>query len=182
MAGHIGAVSVQGTRTSHNRWSSDVGISDARRSSWKMKQQFTRRCAHGWMAAFFNPISQSSACIFSAAVTTTIHCYLYCNAHFAHWAGRHRLALAKIDERATTRFVAEHLPHCDCSYPVKRGKSDTHAALSHLLQTLSACGVVRERRVDWDPLHADSGSSGTENSLKESGKLLDCFGRVAQGA
>jgi hypothetical protein len=36
----------QGTRTSHNRWSPDVGISDARRPSWKMEQQFTRRCAH----------------------------------------------------------------------------------------------------------------------------------------
>jgi hypothetical protein len=27
-----------------------------------------------------------------------------------------------------------------------------------------------------------SGSNGTENSLKESGKLLDCFGRTAEGA
>ena len=70
MGGPIGAVSVQGKRTSHNRWSPDVGISDARRSSWKMEQQFTRRCAHGWSAAFFNPISQSSARVFSAAVTT----------------------------------------------------------------------------------------------------------------
>jgi site-specific recombinase XerD len=86
---------------------------------------------------------------------STIHCYLYCVAHFANWVRQHRLALAKIDERATARFVAEHLPHCDCPYPVKRGKSDTRAALSHLLQTLSACGVVTERRVDWDPLHAE---------------------------
>ena len=70
MAGLIGEVSVQGTQTSHNQWSPDVGISDARRSSWKMEQQFTRRCAHGWSAAFFNPTSQSSVRIFSAAVTT----------------------------------------------------------------------------------------------------------------
>jgi hypothetical protein len=70
MAGLIGAVSVQGTQTSHNQWSPDLGISDARRSSWKMEQQFIRRCAHGWSAAFFNPTSQSSVRIFSAAVTT----------------------------------------------------------------------------------------------------------------
>ncbi len=88
----------------------------------------------------------------------SIHGYLYCIAHFAHWARRHRLALAKIDERATSRFIAEHLPHCDCPYPVKRGKSDTRAALSHLLQTLSACGVATERRLDWDPLHAELAS------------------------
>ena len=86
---------------------------------------------------------------------STIHCYLYSIAHFAHWARRHRLSLVKIDERATTRFVVEHLPHCDCPYPVKRGKSDAHAALSHLLQTLSACGVATEERADWDPLHAE---------------------------
>lgn len=89
---------------------------------------------------------------------STIHCYLYCVAHFAHWATLHRLTLVKIDERATTRFVAEHLPHCDCPYPVKRGQSDTRAALSHLLQTLSACGVVTEKRADWDPLHAELAS------------------------
>jgi integrase len=63
-----------------------------------------------------------------------------------------------MDERATTRFVAEHLPHCNCPYPVKRGKSDTRAALSHLLQTLSVCGVVTEKRADWDPLHAELAS------------------------
>jgi site-specific recombinase XerD len=87
--------------------------------------------------------------------TSTIHCYLYCVAHFAHWARRHRVALIKIDERATTRFIAEHLPHCDCPYPVKRGKSDTRAALSHLLKTLYACGVATENRIDEDPLHAE---------------------------
>lgn len=89
---------------------------------------------------------------------STIHCYLYCVAHFAHWATRHRLALVKMDDRATTRFVAEHLPHCDRPYPVKRGKSDTRTALSHSLQALSACGVTTENRADWDPLHAELAS------------------------
>lgn len=89
---------------------------------------------------------------------STIHRYLYCVAHFAYWSRRHRLALDKMDERATTCFVAEHLPYCDCPYPVKRGKSDARAALSHLLQTLSACGVVTARHVDWDPLHAELAS------------------------
>lgn len=89
---------------------------------------------------------------------STIHCYLYCVAHFAHWARQHRLALVKMDHRATARFVAEHLPHCDCPYPVKRGKSDAHAALSHLLSTLSACGVTAENRADADPLDAELAS------------------------
>ncbi len=89
---------------------------------------------------------------------STIHCYLYCIAHCAYWAGRHRLVLFNMDERTTTRFVAEHLPHCDCPYPVKRGKSDTRTALSHLLQTLSACGVTTENRADWDLLHAELSS------------------------
>jgi hypothetical protein len=89
---------------------------------------------------------------------STIHDYLYCIAHFAHWASRHRLARVKMDERTTSRFVAERLPHCDCPYPVKRGKSDTRAALSHLLQTLSTCGVTTENRADWDPLHAELSS------------------------
>ncbi len=51
---------------------------------------------------------------------STIHCYLYCVAHFAHWARQHRLALVKMDQRATSRFVTEHLLHCDCPYPVAR--------------------------------------------------------------
>lgn len=89
---------------------------------------------------------------------STIHCYLYCVAHFAHWAHRHRLALDQIDERATTRFVAEHLPDCDCPYPVKRGRADARAALSHLLRTLSACGVIRQSRPDSDPLQAELAS------------------------
>ncbi len=67
---------------------------------------------------------------------STIHCYLYCVAHFAYWARQHRLALVRMNHRATARFVTEHLPHCDCPYPVKRGKSYTRAALSHLLSTL----------------------------------------------
>ena len=89
---------------------------------------------------------------------STIHCYLYCVAHFAHWARQHRLALVKMDRRATSRFVAEHLLHCDCPYPVKRGTADVRAALSHLLQTLSACGVITENRVDRDHLQAELAS------------------------
>ncbi len=87
-----------------------------------------------------------------------IHCYLNCVAHFAQWAHRHRLALDKMDEKATARFLAEHLPHCDCPYLVKRGKGDARAALSHLLRTLSACGVTRRNRADSDPLEAELAS------------------------
>lgn len=85
---------------------------------------------------------------------STIHCYLYGVAHFAHWAHRIRLAVDKMDERATARFLADHLPHCECPYPVKRGKGDVRAALSHLLRTLSACGVTRQSP-DSDSLQAE---------------------------
>jgi integrase/recombinase XerD len=54
----------------------------------------------------------------SCYCASTIHDYLYCIAHFAHWANRHRLALVKMDERTTSRFAAEHLPHCD--WPISR--------------------------------------------------------------
>ena len=119
MAGSIGAVSVQGTRTSHNRWSPDVSISDARRSSWKMEQQFTRRCAHGWSAAFFNPISQSSARVFSAAVTTHRPSTATCTAlhtlrigladtgwRWSRWTSEQLLALSL----STYRIAIAHIP------------------------------------------------------------------------
>jgi integrase len=61
-------------------------------------------------------------------------------------------------ERVTTLFVADHLPHCDCRYPVKRSKSDIRAALSHLLQTLSACGVEIEDRAEWDTFQTELAS------------------------
>jgi len=149
----------RGIPTLHNRWSPCLGISDARRPSWKTEQQFTRRCAHGWSVAFFNPTFLSSVRAFSAVVTRIDHTRLPLLHRTLCALGQPAQVRAGQDGRADNfSLVAEHLPHCDCPYPVKRGKSDTRAALSHLLQTLSTCGVTTENRADWDPLHAELSS------------------------
>jgi integrase/recombinase XerD len=72
--------------------------------------------------------------------------YLGCIAHFAHWMRRERLGLKRVDEDAVARYLAEHLPWCDCSEPVRRLVHENRAALVHLLATLRACGAVGEPR------------------------------------
>ena len=72
--------------------------------------------------------------------------YLGCIAHFAHWMRRERLGLKRVDEDAVARYLAEHLPRCDCSEPVRRLVHENRAALVHLLATLRACGAVGEPR------------------------------------
>ena len=47
-----------------------------------------------------------------------------------------------IDEKAIRRFVSEHLPQCDCPYPVQRSRHMIRAALSHLIDLLRARGAV----------------------------------------
>ena len=88
-----------------------------------------------------------------AAVTK--HNYLYCIAHFANWITKRRLKLALVDERAIARFVAEHLPHCDCPDPVRRSRHETRTALTHLLQSLRASGAIPENNTGRDPIHAE---------------------------
>ncbi|HEY2468244.1 MAG TPA: hypothetical protein VGI45_10475 [Terracidiphilus sp.] len=48
---------------------------------------------------------------------------------------------------------------------VKRGKSDARAALAHLLQTLSTCGVTTEKRADRDPLQAELSGEKTMSQV-----------------
>jgi site-specific recombinase XerD len=76
----------------------------------------------------------------------TRRAYLGCIAHFAHWMRRERLGLKRVDEDAAARYLAEHLPRCDCSEPVRRLVHENRAALVHLLATLRACGAVGEPR------------------------------------
>lgn len=77
--------------------------------------------------------------------------YLACVAHFAAWAAQHRLSLDNVDERSTARFVAEHLPHCDCPPPVRTSSAEIKAALAHLLQVLRACSAIAKERTDRGP-------------------------------
>jgi hypothetical protein len=63
---------------------------------------------------------------------------------------RERLALKRLDEDAVARYLAEHLPWCDCSEPVRRLVHENRTALVHLLATLRACGAVGEpRKPQW---------------------------------
>lgn len=76
--------------------------------------------------------------------------YLGCIAHFAHWLRQERLGLKRLDEDAVARYLAEHLPRCDCSEPVRRLVHENRAALVHLLATLRDCGAVGEpRKPQW---------------------------------
>lgn len=74
---------------------------------------------------------------------TTRRIYLCCVAHFAHWlttTGHH--GLGAVSEAAVERFLAEHLPRCDCPYPVRRNPHDIRAALAQLLAVLRAAGAI----------------------------------------
>jgi integrase/recombinase XerD len=73
---------------------------------------------------------------------TTRRIYLCCVAHFAHWLTTEHHALSAVSEAAVRRFVAEHLPRCDCSYPVRRNPHDLRAALTQLLAVLRAEGAI----------------------------------------
>ena len=71
---------------------------------------------------------------------STARMYLSCVAHFARWSRRRRLDLGHL-EQDVQRFVQEHLPHCDCPYPVQRTRHQILAALQHLQTVLANAGV-----------------------------------------
>lgn len=73
---------------------------------------------------------------------TTINTYVGCIAHFARWTEQCRLELSQIGEDAVARFLAEHLPHCDCPSPVCRTLHDLRPACRHLLRVLRDHEVI----------------------------------------
>jgi integrase/recombinase XerD len=77
---------------------------------------------------------------------STQRVYLGCVAHFAHWTRRERLGLKRLDDDAVARYLAEHLPRCDCPEPVRRLVHENRAALVHLLATLRASSAIAARR------------------------------------
>jgi hypothetical protein len=68
---------------------------------------------------------------------------------------RERLALKRLDEDAVARYLAEHLPRCDCAEPVRRLVHENRAALVQLLASLRACGAVAETRKLHGPIEAE---------------------------
>lgn len=67
--------------------------------------------------------------------------YLCCVAHFAHWLTGERCGLSAIGEALVARFLSEHVPACNCPYPVRRLRHELRAALAQLLEVLRADGV-----------------------------------------
>jgi site-specific recombinase XerD len=70
----------------------------------------------------------------------TVRMYLCCVAHFARWSRRRRLDLGHLG-RDTDRFLDEHLPQCDCPYPVQRCRHQIRAALRQLQAVLADAGI-----------------------------------------
>jgi integrase len=81
---------------------------------------------------------------------STQRVYLCCVSHFACWLKATRIGLDGVNEEAGERFVAGHLPQCNCRPPVRRVPYEIKAALSHLYE------VLRDSRV----VAAPSGSAG----------------------
>jgi integrase/recombinase XerD len=97
--------------------------------------------------------------------------YLGCIAHFAHWMRQERLGLKRLDEDAVARYLAEHLPRCDCSEPVRRLVHENRAALVHLMATLRACGAAEEPRKPQWQIEAELGRF--EQYLRQARGLAD---------
>jgi site-specific recombinase XerD len=75
---------------------------------------------------------------------STKRVYLCCVAHFAHWLTRERYPLNEVNATAVARFLSEHLPRCDCPYPVRCLAHELRAALTRLLEVLRSEGVVSD--------------------------------------
>ncbi len=94
----------------------------------------------------------------------TARAYLYCVAHFAHWARRQPLALSALDHHVEW-FVDRHLPRCRCPKPVQRSRHQIRAALQHLKTVVAETGIQAE----------DHGTDPLEDQLR-------CFDQYLQQA
>src|SRR3546814_428009 len=68
----------------------------------------------------------------------TVRVYFACVAHFGKWATEEGLDIALIDEAAQRRFLDNHVPSCDCPYPVRKLRHELRVAIRHLLHVLRA--------------------------------------------
>ncbi len=68
--------------------------------------------------------------------------YIACLAHFARWMTLHGLPVRLLGEHVVEQFLNDHLPCCDCPWPVKRVHHELRAALGHLLGVLREQGVI----------------------------------------
>ena len=69
----------------------------------------------------------------------TIRKYLSCLAHLGRWMSQCQLDIECIDEGLVRRILHDHLPRCDCAWPVRRNRVDRFSELS---------GAAAERTVE----------------------------------
>src|SRR3546814_13938239 len=74
----------------------------------------------------------------------TVRVYFACVAHFGKWATEEGLDIALIDEAAQRRFLANHVPSCDCPYPVRKLRHALRVAIRHLLHRSEERRVGKE--------------------------------------
>ena len=72
----------------------------------------------------------------------TVGTYVACIAHFAHCSAQRLLEIQQINEALVREFLDDHLPCCDCAWPVHGVRNDLRAALGHLLFVLRANAAI----------------------------------------
>ena len=72
--------------------------------------------------------------------------YVRCVAHLAHWMASAGLSASQIGERTISRFLAEHLPRCECRRPVPRGHQVNRGAFRLFLNALREGGQSSHAR------------------------------------
>lgn len=76
----------------------------------------------------------------------TVGFYLHSVAHFSHWLAKRKVGLRRINEALVQRFIAVHLPACDCAGRCRRKHDGTvPAALRHLLRVLRSKECIPPR-------------------------------------
>jgi integrase/recombinase XerC len=73
---------------------------------------------------------------------SSVRRYLVGIAHFAQWMTHARVSLAQLDEAVVSRFLAQHLPRCNCAAPVECGRRGLYTACAHLLNVLREQGAI----------------------------------------
>lgn len=107
----------------------------------------SRSGGNGWLSAV-PPGTSADAYIRYLAergyADGTIYGYFASVAHFVHWLTLNQLDLNAVGEILTSRFLDEHLPHCQCAARCRRNRNEASAALGHFLAMLRADGTCAQ--------------------------------------
>ena len=83
---------------------------------------------------------------------TTIQKYIAGIAHFARWTSQSHLSIDQLDDATVSKFLDDHLPHCDCPASACRSYPDLRAACGHFLRILRNNGTIVEPVVANSPI------------------------------